>query len=207
MMGAYIGTLAVLAADWSVITKYGGVFDLMHINELHLSVPATVGNPLSCRADAEQLLTSDINPSVVTRTFVMSNVFSVYFFSSVFSVYVFFFVLFFCFCFLAFAFFQPSQSLRFPAARVCSNNSGSVAATASAGRPSSGDHRPSHYFCAYNEILRFLIVVFVCPQPSLFICMHSSASWSGLCGFSISCKGVCLDVLHRLTVWSVSVLV
>ena len=127
--------------------------------------------------------------------------FSAFTFFLVFSAFTFFFF------FLAFAFFQPSQSLRFPAARVCSNNSGSVAAAASAGRPSSGDHRPSHYFCAYSEILRFLIVVFVCPQPSLFICIHSSVSSSGLCGFSISCKGVCLDVLHRLTVWSVSVLV
>ena len=41
----------------------------MNINELSLSVPATVGRPLSCRAGADQLLTSDINPSVVTRTF------------------------------------------------------------------------------------------------------------------------------------------
>ena len=76
----------------------------MHINELHLSVPTTVGNPLSCRADAEQLLTSDINPSVVTRTFVflMFSAFtfffsSSFFFSSVFNVC--FFLL-----FLAFAF-------------------------------------------------------------------------------------------------------
>ena len=29
-----MGTLAVLDADWSVITKYRGVFDLMNINEL-----------------------------------------------------------------------------------------------------------------------------------------------------------------------------
>ena len=28
------GTLAVLDADWSVTTKYRGVFDLMNINEL-----------------------------------------------------------------------------------------------------------------------------------------------------------------------------
>ena len=67
MMGAW-ATLAVLDADWSVITKYGGVFDLMNINELSLSVPATVGRPLIC---ADQLLTSDINPHVVTRTFIM----------------------------------------------------------------------------------------------------------------------------------------
>ena len=46
-----------------------GVFDLMNINELSLSVPATVGRPLSCRTGAE-LLTSDRNPSVVTRTFI-----------------------------------------------------------------------------------------------------------------------------------------
>ena len=49
-----------------------GVFDLMNINELSLSVPATVGRPLSCRAGAE-LLSSHINPSVVTRTFMISN--------------------------------------------------------------------------------------------------------------------------------------
>ena len=34
-----------------------------------LSVPATVGRPLSYRAGADQLLTSEVNPSVVTRTF------------------------------------------------------------------------------------------------------------------------------------------
>ena len=67
-----VGTLSVLDADWSVITKYRGVFDLMHINELSLSVPATVGCLLSCRTGADQLLTSDINPSIVTRTFVGS---------------------------------------------------------------------------------------------------------------------------------------
>ena len=50
-------TLAVLDADWSVITKYRGVFDLMNINELNLSVPATVGRPLSCHAGADRLLT------------------------------------------------------------------------------------------------------------------------------------------------------
>ena len=43
----------VIDADWSVITKYRGVFDLMNINELSLSVPATVGRPLSCRAGAD----------------------------------------------------------------------------------------------------------------------------------------------------------
>ena len=72
------GTLAVLDADWSLITKYRGVFDLiiiiMNINELSLSVPATVGRPLICRAGADQLLTSDINPSVVTRTFMSASV-------------------------------------------------------------------------------------------------------------------------------------
>ena len=67
-----VGTLAVIDADWSVITKYRGVFDLMNINELSLSVPATVGRPLICRAGADQLLTSDITPSVVTRTFMFA---------------------------------------------------------------------------------------------------------------------------------------
>ena len=65
--------LAVLA-DWSVITKYRGVFDLMDINELSLSVTSTVGCPLSCCTGADQLLTSDINPSVVTRTFTVNHV-------------------------------------------------------------------------------------------------------------------------------------
>ena len=69
-----VGTLAVLDVGWSVITKYRGVFDLMNINELSLSVPATVGRPLICRAGADQLLTSDINPSVVTRTFTVNHV-------------------------------------------------------------------------------------------------------------------------------------
>ena len=65
-----MGTRAVLDAHWSaVITKYRGVFDLMNINELRLSITATVGRPLSYRTSAEQLLTSDRNPSVVTRTF------------------------------------------------------------------------------------------------------------------------------------------
>ena len=48
----------------------------MNINELRLSVAATVGRLLSYRAGADQLLTSDVNlltsdvnPSVVTRTF------------------------------------------------------------------------------------------------------------------------------------------
>ena len=69
-----VGTLAVLEADWSVITKYRGVFDLMDINELSLSVIATVGCPLSCCAGADQLLTSDINPSIVTRTSTVNQV-------------------------------------------------------------------------------------------------------------------------------------
>ena len=64
-----MGALAVLDADWSVITKYGGAFDLTNINELSRSVPATFSHPLSCPAGADQLLTSDINPGVVTRTF------------------------------------------------------------------------------------------------------------------------------------------
>ena len=64
-----VGTLVVLDADWSVITKYGRFFDFMNINELSRSVPATFGRPFSCRAGADQLLTSDINPSVVTRTY------------------------------------------------------------------------------------------------------------------------------------------
>ena len=71
-----MGILAVLGADWSVITKYRGVFDLiiiMNINELSLSVPATVGRPLIC-AGADQLLTSDINPSVVTKTFISGSI-------------------------------------------------------------------------------------------------------------------------------------
>ena len=46
-------TLSVLDADWSVVTKYGGVFDLMNIDELSLSVTATVGRPLICRARAQ----------------------------------------------------------------------------------------------------------------------------------------------------------
>ena len=29
-----VGTLSVLGADWSVVIKYRGVFDLMNINEL-----------------------------------------------------------------------------------------------------------------------------------------------------------------------------
>ena len=69
-----VGMLAVLDVGWSVITKYRGVFDLMNINELSLSVPATVGRPLICRAGADQLLTSDINPSVVTTTFMSACV-------------------------------------------------------------------------------------------------------------------------------------
>ena len=40
-----VGMLAVLDADLSVITKYRGVFDRMNINELSLSVTATVGRP------------------------------------------------------------------------------------------------------------------------------------------------------------------
>ena len=59
-----VGTLAVLGADWSVITKYGGVFELININELRLSVTATVGRPLICLAGTDRLFTSDINPSV-----------------------------------------------------------------------------------------------------------------------------------------------
>ena len=58
--------LVVLYADWSVITKYGGFFDLMNINELSRSVPAT----FICRVGTDRLLTSDTNPSVVTTTFV-----------------------------------------------------------------------------------------------------------------------------------------
>ena len=65
-----MGTLSVLDADWSVITKYRGVFDLMNIHELSLSVTATVGRLFICRVGTDQLLASDINPSVVTRTFV-----------------------------------------------------------------------------------------------------------------------------------------
>jgi len=51
-----------------------GVFDLMNISELSVSVPAAVGNPLICRAGADRLLTSDINPSLVTRTFMSASV-------------------------------------------------------------------------------------------------------------------------------------
>ena len=65
--------LSVLDADWSVMSKYRGVFDLMNINELSLSVTATVGHPLICRAGADQLLTSDINASFVTRTFMSAS--------------------------------------------------------------------------------------------------------------------------------------
>ena len=59
-----MGTLAALGADWSAITKCGGVFELMNINELRLSVTATIGRPLICRAGTDRLLTSHINPSV-----------------------------------------------------------------------------------------------------------------------------------------------
>ena len=38
----------------------------MNINELSLSVPATFSRLLSCRAGADQLLTSDMNPSKFT---------------------------------------------------------------------------------------------------------------------------------------------
>ena len=41
----------------------------MKIDELSRSVPATFGRPFSSRAGADQLLTSDLNPSVVTRTY------------------------------------------------------------------------------------------------------------------------------------------
>ena len=64
-----VGTLTVLGADWSVITKCTGVFDLININGLSLSVVAIVGCPLICCVGTDQLLTSDINPSVVRRTF------------------------------------------------------------------------------------------------------------------------------------------
>ena len=67
-----VATLAVLGADWSVISKYRAIVELMNINELSLSVTATVGRPISCRAATDQLLTSDINPSVVTRTFMFA---------------------------------------------------------------------------------------------------------------------------------------
>ena len=59
-----------------VITKYRVVFDLMNINELSLSVSATVGHPLSCCAGADKLLTSNINPSVVTRTYIDREIFT-----------------------------------------------------------------------------------------------------------------------------------
>ena len=62
--------LSMLDADRSVITNYREVFDLMNIHELSLSVTATVGHPLICCMGTDQLLISDINPSVVTRTFV-----------------------------------------------------------------------------------------------------------------------------------------
>ena len=68
-----VGTLVVLDADWSVITKYGRFFDLMNINELSRSVPATFSRPLSCREGTYQLLTCDTNPSVVTSTFVSAD--------------------------------------------------------------------------------------------------------------------------------------
>ena len=42
----------------------------MHIDELQLLAPATVGCLLSCCVGAEQPLTSDINPSVVRRIFI-----------------------------------------------------------------------------------------------------------------------------------------
>ena len=52
----------------------GSQFDLLNVNELNLSVSATVGRRLICRAGTDQLLTSDINPSVVTRTFMSASV-------------------------------------------------------------------------------------------------------------------------------------
>ena len=59
-----VSTLSVLDADWSVITKYRGVFDLMNINELKFTNYSYCWLPahLLC-AGADQLLTSDINPS------------------------------------------------------------------------------------------------------------------------------------------------
>ena len=70
-----VSTLSVLDADWSVITKYRGVFDLMNINELKFTNYSYCWLPahLLC-AGADQLLTSDINPSVVTRTFMSASV-------------------------------------------------------------------------------------------------------------------------------------
>ena len=64
-----MGTLSVLDADGSVLTKYRGVFDLTNIHELSLSVTATVGCLFISCVGADQLLTSDINPFVVTRTY------------------------------------------------------------------------------------------------------------------------------------------
>ena len=61
-----------LYADWSVISKFEGVFDLMHINESQWSFSATAGHLLSCCVGKEELLTSDTNPSVVARTFLSS---------------------------------------------------------------------------------------------------------------------------------------
>ena len=83
--GKAVTMLAVLDTDLSFITKYGGVFDLMNINEFTLvfdlmninefsvSVTTTVGRLLICRVGADQLLTSDITPSVVTRTFIIKK--------------------------------------------------------------------------------------------------------------------------------------
>ena len=61
-----VGTLVVLDADWSVITKYGRFFDLMNINELSRSVPAT----FSARSAAAR---AHINFSLVTQIPLLSQ--------------------------------------------------------------------------------------------------------------------------------------
>ena len=69
-----VGMLSVLDADWSV-TKYGGVFDLMNIDELLISYSYCWPPAHLSRTGADQLLTSDINPSVVTRTYIYIGIF------------------------------------------------------------------------------------------------------------------------------------
>ena len=62
-----VGTLSVLDADWSVVTKYTGVFDLMNIDELRLSATATVGRAPLPRGHRPISY-------VVTRTFMSAGV-------------------------------------------------------------------------------------------------------------------------------------
>ena len=56
-----VGTLSVLDADWSVITKYRGVFDIMNIDELSSSVKLLLATRSSAMRGHRP--TSHINPS------------------------------------------------------------------------------------------------------------------------------------------------